>query len=126
MRTSVLMAAMDPIAETRHRNLLALIEEAGSAAELSRRTSVPASYISQLRNKVKTAGGVERGIGPETARMLEKGMGKPTGWMDESELAPKERELLQWFRQLSGTGQGYIVDRVKSLASAEGQDDSIS
>lgn len=66
--------------QIRFMNLLALIREAGSKAELSRRTGVNEVYLSQL---VKRGGArSKRGVGEEAARKLERGMGKDRGWLD--------------------------------------------
>lgn len=56
-------------------NLHLLIEEAGSKAELARRTGANESHLSQITTGV-------RNVGPALARDLEKGMDKPSGWMD--------------------------------------------
>lgn len=70
------------IQEIRRANFLLLLEEAGSAIELHRATGVPQPFISQIKNRVKLESGGERKIGDDTAHKLERGMGKPTGWMD--------------------------------------------
>lgn len=110
MRLSrALLGRMDAIADIRHRNLLVLLDEAGSAKKLSDRTGVPAAYISQLRHRAKTPAGKPRGIGDDVARQLESGMGKFPGWMDSGDLSPSERELLDAFRALSEGGQEYTL-----------------
>lgn len=116
---SVLLARMDQIADIRHRNLLVLIEEAGSAAELARKTGVQAAYISQVKNRTPTPSGRPRGIGDDIARQLEAGMGKSIGWMDQSELSPAERDLLEAFRALSANGQEYTLSWVAKIRELE-------
>ena len=55
----------------------------GAAALLSSRSGVKDSLISVLTNKRLHSGtGKARKIGDDTARSLEIGMSKPTGWMD--------------------------------------------
>ena len=55
----------------------------GAAALLSARSGVKDSLISVLTNKRLHSGtGRARKVGDDTARMLEIGMSKPTGWMD--------------------------------------------
>ncbi len=66
----------------RHKNLLTLIDIAGSLKNLERRTDVSANLISQLKNKT-------RGIGDNIARRLEVGMLKPHGWMDVNHSLPQ-------------------------------------
>lgn len=81
---------VDTVQETRRANLsLLLIEVAqeigtdrGAAAELARRTGVPAPQISQTLRKKLHQGGRARLLGDDSARKLERGMKKPTGWMD--------------------------------------------
>lgn len=68
---------------TRLANLELLITEAGSAANLARVAGVNSSYLSQVRRQMQTIKGTPRGIGDELAEKLERGMGKPMGWMDE-------------------------------------------
>lgn len=110
---------METIADIRHRNLLALIEEAGNAARLAERTGVAAPYISQVKKRVTTPSGTPRGIGDDVARKLEAGMGKPTGWLDQAELSPAERDLLALFRRLSDDGRAYAVARLSRLLETD-------
>lgn len=113
------MRRMDAIADIRHRNLLVLLEEAGSAKKLSDKTGVPAAYISQVRNRSKSSTGKPRGIGDEVARQLEAGMNKSPGWMDTADLSPTERDLLDVFRSLSESGREYTLSWVSELRKLE-------
>lgn len=70
------------IFQIRLQNLDRLVEEAGSAAELARRTESDPSYISQIRTRATYGRGVTRRVGEKFARRLEQAMGKPLGWMD--------------------------------------------
>lgn len=112
---------MDRIAEIRHRNLLVLVEEAGSAANLSRLTGVPAAYLSQCINRALTKSGQPRNVGAEVARKLETGMGKPAGWMDQADLSPLERDLLDRFRSLSADAQEYTLSWIAKLRGIDSQ-----
>lgn len=69
--------------QVRVRNLELLIAEAGSAAKLARIAGTNSSYLSQVRNQMPTKKGTPRGVGDDLAEKLERGMGKPAGWMDE-------------------------------------------
>jgi len=69
--------------DIRLNNLEILIAEAGSATRLAQLAGTSESYISQVRRKMRTAKGTPRGIGDELSSRLEKGTGKPQGWMDE-------------------------------------------
>ena len=66
----------------RHRNLLRLIAEAGSAQALANRSGTSSAYLSQIRSGREWARGRVRQVGDRLAAKLEKGMGKPAGWMD--------------------------------------------
>lgn len=68
----------------RLNNLKRLIAEAGSAATLARLAGTSESYLSQVRNRLKTSKGTPRSLGDGLAAKLERAMGKPDGWMDES------------------------------------------
>lgn len=67
----------------RKANLDKLIEEAGSVAELGRRSEVNETYLGQVRRGVGGKGrNRPRALGDAAARKLEAGMNKPYGWMD--------------------------------------------
>lgn len=68
--------------QIRLQNLEVLIAEAGSAAKLARAARTNSSYLSQVRNQLRTKKGTPRSIGDELAAKLEQGMKKPHGWMD--------------------------------------------
>ena len=69
--------------QIRLQNLERLIREAGSVAELAKAAGTNKSYLSQVRHQTRTPSGTPRRVGDEVAGMLEAGMGKPEGWMDE-------------------------------------------
>jgi len=69
--------------QIRLNNLEILIREAGSATRVAEMAGTSDSYLSQVRRKMRTAKGTPRGLGDELAAKLEKGLGKPSGWMDE-------------------------------------------
>lgn len=73
---------MPTIKEIRRRNLALLEREAGSWAALARAAGTSASYLSQICTERKTQKGTIRAVGDELAKKLERGMGKPRGWMD--------------------------------------------
>lgn len=79
----------------RLQNLEYLIREAGSLAELARATGSNSSYLSQVRNQTKAPSGSPRRVGDELAEMLERGTGKPEGWMDEPHGPQAESETPQ-------------------------------
>ncbi len=61
----------------RRENLLILIHEIGSKAELGRRADVSIAYLSQVTSE-KT----QRNIGADVARRIEKAAHKKKGWLD--------------------------------------------
>ncbi|MDE0249926.1 MAG: XRE family transcriptional regulator [Gammaproteobacteria bacterium] len=68
----------------RSENLERLIREAGTLKELARRADTSSSYLSQVRHRMRTPSGRHRKVTDELAGVLERAMGKPDGWMDES------------------------------------------
>jgi len=68
----------------RSENLERLIREAGTLKELARCAGTSSSYLSQVRHRIRTPSGKHRKVTDELAGMLERAIGKPEGWMDES------------------------------------------
>lgn len=68
----------------RSENLERLIQEAGTMKELARLADTSSSYLSQVRHRMRTPSGRHRKVTDELAGVLERAMGKPEGWMDES------------------------------------------
>lgn len=104
--------------QIRMDNFRLLLDEAGSQAELHRRTKVPQPYINQLAKGTKLASGKERSLGDDTARKLEKGMDKQIGWMD------KDHSLSMLFSELNGL-EGQLVTLFRGM-SDEGRDELLS
>ena len=69
--------------QIRLNNLETLIAETGSAARVAQLAGTSESYLSQVRRNLPTQKGTPRKLGDELAARLEKGLGKPPGWMDE-------------------------------------------
>ena len=69
--------------QVRLNNLEILIAEVGSATKVAQLAGTSESYLSQVRRKMLTQSGNPRGLGNELAAKLEKGLGKPEGWLDE-------------------------------------------
>lgn len=116
---------MDVVAAIRRANLNLLLQEVGEgrgdAARLSRLTGVKAPTISQLRRVTTYANGVERTMGDDIARKLEKGMGKPVGWMDHSHEVTRdgdEAEFLQTYRLLTPEQRTHLASLAEMLAKA--------
>lgn len=111
--------AMATVQDIRRANLIRLLDECaqdigtdrGAAAELARRSGVPAPFISQFKNARHHQGGRARSLGDDSARKLERGMGKPVGWMDveRSELREHEAAFLDLFRLLTREQQELLA-----------------
>jgi hypothetical protein len=100
--------AMTTIAQVRRANLNLLLQEVGegrgAAAKLATITGVKAPIISQLRRVTYYPNGVERTMGDDVARQLERHMAKPVGWMDhphESTHGEDEAMFLRMYRALT-------------------------
>lgn len=116
------------IQDIRRANLKFLLQEVeaeigrtyGSAAELSRRTQVAAPFISQFLRREVHQGGTERTMGDKQARKLERGMGKPDGWMDVDRTVAadwQEAALLDKLRQLNEAQRLAVSTVVDQLLS---------
>ena len=79
------------IDRTRLENLRRLTDEAGSASELARRAGVSVSYLSHIRVGRPYPSGNPRRVGDRLAARLERAMGRPLGWMDETHVPPDAR-----------------------------------
>jgi len=100
--------------QTRHINLLRLIEECGSVQALADALGKSYAQISQLRNQiVHSQTGKPRTIGDDLAREIEVTLSKPIGWMDNSPtpsadgetLSPRAASLASRLDALSGDRQ---------------------
>lgn len=93
--------------DIRLHNLRALIAEFGSIARLAEAADVSEKYLSQLNNRATMPSGTRRKIGDTVAEKLERGTGKPSGWMDTDRrgtptvdaLNGTESELLRLYRK---------------------------
>ena len=91
----------------------------GAAAELSRRTGVPAPMISQVLNEKTHQGGKKRLIGDETARKLERGMNRDKGWMDvahNSPMSERDAETLGSLQALTDDQRRLIEGQIAEFA----------
>lgn len=74
---------MKTVSDIRRANLEALIQEYGTLEAVAAKGSTSSVYLSQIRNSAKDAKtGRPRQMGDKMARALERGCGKPPGWMD--------------------------------------------
>lgn len=103
------------ISQIRISNLRLLIEEvdainigadsarAGTAKAVALRCNTSASLLSQILTRNTRDNGKTKEIGTDLARKLEKGCGKPEGWMDVGHgvIDPKEEELRTLFAAMN-------------------------
>ncbi len=83
------MPSMQTVTETRHANLLSLIEKAGSVQAFANLVERSHSQISQLKNRSKhSKTGEPREVGDDMARHIEAKLSLPVGWMDVPPGAP--------------------------------------
>jgi len=74
---------MKTCSEIRHDNLLDIIKQVGSVQAVADRLEVSYARISQLKTRARhPATGKPRGIGDDTARLIEEKFGLEHGWMD--------------------------------------------
>lgn len=74
---------MKLIDDIRRENIARLVDEAGSLKGLADRLQRQDSQVSQwLHGSAHSVTGKPRGMRSETARMIEKTMNKPVGWLD--------------------------------------------
>ena len=74
---------MKTVQDIRFANFELLIAEAGTIAELARKTGYDKpAYLYQLRAQVVKPNGKTLQLGRRVAARLEQGMNKPAGWMD--------------------------------------------
>lgn len=77
---------MKTVQQIRQENFEKLIAEAGSVAELARRTGYDKpAYLYQVRAQKERPNGKPLQIGRRMAAKLESGMNKPSGWMDSDD-----------------------------------------
>lgn len=95
----------------RRQNLLQLIGEAGSKAELARRAGVSEAYLSQV-----TSDKTKRNMGADVARRIEKAMRRRAGWMDLqhslAEPAQNSRASIVWVPVLTWEEAGKLGSSV--------------
>lgn len=77
------MQSMATIGDTRHANLLLLLQVADSVQRFADVVERPHSQISQLKNRSRRADGPPRAIGDAMARWIEQRCQLSVGWMDQ-------------------------------------------
>lgn len=89
------------IEEIRRHNLEILVAEFVTQAAVARAAKASRHNLSQILTKFENKRGKVSEIGSDLARRLEKGCGKPLGWMDVSHDATVENELIRLYNNMS-------------------------
>ena len=100
--------SMKTVSEIRLQNLEELIAEIGTAELLAELCDLSPIYISQIKNRaIDAKTGKPRNLGAQAARKLEKGTGKPQGWMDREHSSDAEQAAVI-IAQPNKPMEGYI------------------
>lgn len=88
------------IARIRLENLERLIaENGGSLRALADAASTSYDNLWQIRNRSPLPSGAPRNVGNRLARKLEEKLGKPVGWMDWDNSAPKVSDAARFIAE---------------------------
>lgn len=105
--------------DIRRHNLQLLIDESEerTAIALAKKCQTSHSYLSQILTQFPTKNGTARILGPQVARKLEIGCGKPEGWMDQlhDDIDPAESELVNIFRSLDEDKRAILLQQGKLI-----------
>jgi hypothetical protein len=75
---------MKTVEEIRYENLIALLENGLTIADMAAECSVSAAYLSQIKTKAPNSRTMkQRHMGKKMAREIERGLGLEHGWMDK-------------------------------------------
>jgi len=97
---------MKTVSEIRLKNLERLIAEIGTAEQLAELCDLSPIYISQIKNRaIDAKTSKPRNLGSQAARKLERGTGKPQGWMDQDHSTHSKEVIIE---QGSGPQEGYV------------------
>lgn len=89
------IAGMKTVSQIRRENLLLLLEEHGSLANLNERLGLPRTdaTLSQIKNQSTTSRGKPKMMGDTIARRIEGALDLPQGWMDNDQTPKSSRQL---------------------------------
>jgi len=109
------------IEETRRRNLQMLIDESEerTAVALAAKCGTASSYLSQILTQFKRDNGMPRVLGTTLARKMERGCGKPEGWMDQlhDDIDPAESELVNLYISMDEDRRVILLQQAKLIAN---------
>lgn len=85
---------MKTVSETRRANLLLLLAEHGSLANLNEKLGLlrTDATLSQIKNQSTTSRGKPKAMGVTMARRIERALDLASGWMDNSQLPVSYRQ----------------------------------
>lgn len=96
--------------------------ERGAARKMHDLSGVPEPLISQIRNRTPHKSGVPRGIGSITARKLEAGFDKESGWMDKDHSKAddlEEADFLDLLRQIDRDQRPHLKGMMTGIVKAK-------
>jgi len=107
------------IDKIRRQNLQMLIDESEerTAVALAAKCGTDSSYLSQILTCFPMKSGNPRVLGTRLARKLEKGCGKPEGWMDQrhDDIDPGESELVHLYGRLNENMRKILLEQARTL-----------
>jgi hypothetical protein len=113
------MNTINTIEEIRRTNLRLLILEHGTGVAVAAKCDTSSAYLSQILIRFKRKSGKSREVGTDLARKLEKGCGKPIGWMDvahiDGEVATNNNELMNVYAAMDDTMRAWLLGQAKLI-----------
>ena len=114
---------MKTIGEIRHENLLLLVAEFGSQAEVARRAEIADVYISQILKRYPDAKtGRPRQMGDPAARKLEVGCNKPEGWMDNLHIYESSKYIALVMRAMEAMPEWQQMQTARIVGALTGDE----
>lgn len=94
------------------------VVQAGTRAALACYCKTSASYLNQILIRFKHNGKI-RHVGTDLARKLEKGTGKPEGWMDtpHEEIDSQENQLRLYFAAMDNEAKEALLNIARKMGN---------
>lgn len=88
------IVGMKTVSQIRRENLLLLLEQHGSLANLNEKLELPRTdaTLSQIKNQSTTSRGKPKMMGDTIARRIECALNLPQGWMDNDQTPKSSRQ----------------------------------
>jgi hypothetical protein len=115
---------MKDIDEVRRENMRQIERELGSPAIAAKAIGMELAQYLNLRNGAKDSKtGIPRGMRKSTARKIEDGAKKPSGWLDiDHELFSGEERFLMAYRQLNNDRKAAAEQMIAGLLASQLQE----